>query len=334
MVQNVPFQTVVEALLNTDRPFSARYLHSFSDISPDNLTVLMDAWPKIPTHRKYTLLEDLEVLAESDTLTNFEDLARRLLKDPDPQVRIKAIRLLWECEDTKLVPIFIKIMREDTEVEARAAAANALGLFVYQGELEKIPAELHHQIEDNLLEILTSSQETLVRRRALESLGYSGRPEVIPQIESAFHDKNPDWIASALFAMGRSSDNRWKNQVVSKLHASNEDIRSEAIHAAGELELTSARPILLDLLEDEEAIDLRHEVIWALSKLGGEGVRDRLEEILEAETDDEEIDFIEEALEALAFTEDMAQFDLFTLDPDIDFHEEDMDADGDTEDEE
>ena len=334
MAQNVPFQAVVDALLDADRPFSARYLHRFSDISPENLTVLMEAWPKVSTQRKYTLLEDLEVLAETDTLTNFDDLARRLLKDPDPQIRIKAIRLLWECEDIKLVPTFIKIMREDSEVEARAAAANALGLFVYQGELEKIPAEIHHQIEDNLLEILDSSQETLVRRRALESLGYSGRPEVTPQIESAYYDKNPDWVASALFAMGRSCDDRWKKQVLSKLHAPNDDIRSEAVHAAGELELTGARPILLDLLEDEEDSDLRHEVIWALCKLGGEGVRDRLEEILEAETDDEEIDFIEEALEALAFTEDMAQFDLFNLDPETDFHEEDLEDDGDNEDEE
>jgi len=125
--------------------------------------------------------------------------------------------------------------------------------------------------------------------------------------------------------MGRSSDERWKKQVLSKLHAPDEDIRSEAIHAAGELELTSARSILLDMLEDEEDLELRRELIWALTKIGGEGVRNRLEEILEAEEDDEEADFIEEAMDNLSFTEDMAQFDLFDLDPDLDLHEEEMD---------
>jgi hypothetical protein len=325
MVQNAPFQTVVDALLDNGTPFPARFLHRFSDITPSDLTILLKAWPLITNKRKHTLLEDLEELAESDTLTNFDDMARPLLKDSDPQVRIRAIRLLWENEDTKLVPIFLKILNEDDDPEVRAAAANALGLFVYLGELEKIPAELHHQIEDNLLEAATSSKEILVRRRAMESLGYSGRDEVIPLIEAAYQDKNPDWVVSAIFAMGRSSDERWKKQVLSKLHAPDEDIRSEAIHAAGELELTSARSILLDMLEDEEDLELRRELIWALTKIGGEGVRDRLEEILEAEEDDEEADFIEEAMDNLSFTEDMAQFDLFDLDPDLDLHEEEMD---------
>jgi HEAT repeat protein len=325
MVQNAPFQAVVDALFDNGTPFPARYLHRFSDIAPADLTLLLKAWPKISTRRKHTLLEDLEELAEADTLTSFDDLAHPLLKDPDPQVRIRAIRLLWESEDAKLIPIFLKILNEDDDIEARAAAANALGLFVYQGELEKIPAELHHRIEDNLLQVLASSKETLVCRRALESLGYSGRTEVIPLIEAAFHDKNPDWVVSALFAMGRSSDERWQKQVLSKLHAPDEDIRSEAVHAAGELELASARLILLNSLEDEEDLEIRREIIWALSKIGGEGVRARLEELLEIEEDDEEADFIEEAMDTLSFTEDMAQFDLFDIDPDMHLREEDMD---------
>ncbi len=216
-------------------------------------------------------------------------------------------------------------MNEDPDTEVRAAAANALGLFVYQGELEKIPSRLHHQIEDDLLKAATSTKETLIRRRALESLGYSGRQEVTPLIEAAYHDNNPDWVVSALFAMGRSCDGHWKKQVLSKLQSPDEDIRSEAIHAAGELELASARSILLDLLEDEEDLEIRRELFWALSKIGGEGVRGRLEELLDAETDDGEADFIGEAMDTLAFTEDMAQFGLFDLDTEADLHEEELD---------
>jgi len=325
MIQNAPFQAVVDALLDNGTPFPPRYLHRFSDIAPADLTLLMKAWSKIATRRKHSLLEDLEELAEADTLTSFDDMARPLLKDTDPQVRIRAIHLLWESEDVKLVPIFLKILNEDEDTEARAAAANALGLFVLQGELEKIPAELHHRIEDNLLQVLAVSKATLVRRRALESLGYSGRTEVNTLIETAYHDKDPDWVVSALFAMGRSSDERWKKQVLSKLHAPDGDIRSEATHAAGELELASARPILLNSLEDEEDLEIRREIIWALSKIGGEGVRNRLEELLETEEDDEEADFIEEAMDTLSFTEDMAQFDLFDIDPEQHLREEDLD---------
>ncbi len=325
MSQKVPFQTVVDALLDDGTPFSARYLHQFSDIAPTDLAILLKAWPQVTARRKHTLLEDLEELAEADTLTCFDDLARPLLSDSDPQVRIRAIRLLWENEDSKLVPVFLKLMNKDADPEVRAAAANALGLFVLQGELEKIPSELHHLIEDDLLKAATSAKETLVRRRALESLGYSGRQEVIPLIDAAYHDNNPDWVVSALFAMGRSSDERWKKQVLSKLRAPDEDIRSEAIHAAGELELASARSILLDLLEDEEDLEIRRELIWALSKIAGEGVRERLEELLEAETDDEEAGFIEEALDNLTFTEDLSHFSLLDLDSEANLDEEELD---------
>jgi HEAT repeat protein len=325
MTRNVAFQVVVDALLDVSKPFPARYLHHFSDIAPSDLSILMKHWPTITTKRKHTLLEDLEELAEADTLTAFDDLARSLLKDNDPQVRMRAIRLLWESEDAKLVPIYLNMLKEDEDAGVRAAAANALGLFVYQGEVEKISALLHHRIEDDLLKAATSAEETLVRRRALESLGYSGREEVVPLIEAAYYDKNPDWVVSALFAMGRSCDDRWKKQVLSKLHAPDEEIRSEAIHAAGELELPSARPVLLDMLNDEEDLELRRELIWALSKIGGEGVRDRLEEILDAEEDDDEAGFIEEAIDNLTFTEDMANFTLFDLDPDVELHEEELD---------
>ena len=325
MIQNVPFQTIVDALLDDDHPFPARYLHRFSDLPPVELKTMKKAWSQVSPHRKHTLLEDLEDLAETDTLTSFDDLARSLLADPDPEVRTRAIRLLWECEDVKLVPVFLKILNEDEDSNTRAAAANALGQFVYQGELENIPVETKKEIEDQLLAAATSAKETLVRRRALESMGYSGREEVIPLIETALLEKDPDWQVSALFAMGRSCDERWKKQILSQLHAPSEDIRSEAIHAAGELELSSARPALLDLLEDEEDLEVRREIIWALSKIGGEGVRAKLDELFEIEEDDEEAEFIEEALDALSFTEDMEQFNLLDVDPDVDFIEEEPD---------
>jgi HEAT repeat protein len=325
MPQNAPFLTVIDALLDDNNPFPAHYLHRFSDMESADLKQLKKAWPGISPSRKHTLLEDLEDLAEADTLTSYDDLARSLLADPDPQVRARAIRLLWECEDQKLIQIYLGMLNNDMDVEVKAAAANALGQFVYLGELDKIPAELHHEIEDQLLTATTTSKETLIRRRALESLGYSGRKEVIPLIEAAFEEKKTDWVVSALYAMGRSSDNHWKKQVLSQLRSPDEEIRSEAIHAAGELELESSRAVLLDLLEDEEDLEVRREIIWALSRIGGEGVRTKLEELLEIEEDDEEADFIEEAIDTLSFTEDMGNFSLIDVDDEVDFIEEEPD---------
>ncbi len=64
-------------------------------------------------------------------------------------------------------------------------------LFTWEN-LDKIPSELHHDIEDQLLAATNPSNETLIRRRALESLGYSGRKEVTPLIEAAYQESKPD----------------------------------------------------------------------------------------------------------------------------------------------
>ncbi len=325
MTANITIQSVVEALLNTDQPFPARFLHRFSDLQPDDLKTLLASWSQVTISRKHSLLEDLEGLSESDTITSYDELARALLTDPDSFVRALAIRLLWECEDAKLAVSFMDMLENDESVDVRAAAANALGQFEYLGELEKIPPDLLHQIENKLIEASKPANESLIRRRALESLGYSGRSEVIPLIASAYREKDPEWVKSALWAMGRSYDERWKPEVLTQLRAPDEDIRAEAVHAAGELELASARSLLLDMLEDEEDQEMRREVIWALSRIGGEGIRAKFEELLEIKEDDEEVEFIEEAIDTLSFTEDMGSFSLIDLDPTVDFIEEEPD---------
>jgi hypothetical protein len=70
-------------------------------------------------------------------------------------------------------------------------------------------------------------------------------------------------------------------------------------------------------------------LIWSLSKIGGEGVRDRLEELMDIETDDDETEFLEEAMDNLSFTEDMNRFDMFGLNPVDDLFEEETDLEDD-----
>ncbi|MCJ7585701.1 MAG: HEAT repeat domain-containing protein [Anaerolineales bacterium] len=317
MTKNIAFQTVLDALLDDSNPFPHHYLYLFSDIEPGQLKLLLKAWSQVSVARQLALLEDLEELTEDDTLLCFDDLARALLQDPDPQVRVQALRLLWECEDAKLVPTFLEILTEDSDSNVRAAAATALGLFIYLGEIEEIAEQTLHKVKDSLLAVINSNEDTLVRRRALEALGWSSRPEVPALIEAAYGEKEPDWKVSALFAMGRSSDERWGKQVLSNLRNRNEAIRLEAMRATGELALASARPILLHMLADEEDVETRHEIIWALTKIGGAEVNNRLLELLEmAEDDEEETEFLEEALENLVFTDEDSNFDFLAFEDD------------------
>ena len=94
-------------------------------------------------------------------------------------------------------------------------------------------------------------------------------------------------------------------------------VRLAAVQASGELSLALARPFLLRLLEEEEDDVIAGAAVWSLSQIGGEDVRLYLQNLLDkVEDDDEQAAFLEEALDNLAFTEDMAHFDLLAFDAD------------------
>jgi HEAT repeat protein len=323
----ISFQKVLDSLQSESREFPRRYLQEFSDIGPLELKTLLDVWPRVELGRKLTLLEELDTLAESDTLVSFDDFASALLTDPDPQVRARAIRLLDESEDVKLIPSYLDMLQNDSDLNVRAEAADVLNLFVDLGELEEIPEIIHRQVEDALLTCMTSEDDVRVRRNALESLGFSSRPEVVTLIDSSYQREDPNWQVSALIAMGRSADDRWSDEVTRSLVHVNDRLRKAAVRAAGELSLKSARPLLLRMLSEEEDGDVLSAVIWSLSQIGGEDVRTYLENLLDQIEDEEQIAFLEEALDNLAFTEDLDRFDLIALDPDDELAELEEDED-------
>ncbi len=303
--RNVSIQQVLAALLDTQNVFPPAYLRHFSDLEGADLEALRSIWPQVAPTRRANLLEDLEELADSDTLVSFDNVANMALDDPEPRVRTVAIRLLWEAENPRLAPVLLKLLKKDSDSGVRAAAATGLGLFVYLGELEEIPEDLHRRVEDNLLLVYASQEDALVRRRVLESLGFSGRKEVAPLIRAAYETEDPDWVSSALFAMGRSADDTWGPEVIRMLRHPRTNVQLEAIRAAGELALSSARRTLLQLLDDEhQDSEIRAAIYWSLSQIGGDDVREILEEHLEKAEDDDEIGVLEDALDNLTFTED------------------------------
>lgn len=312
----IPFQKILDTLLEEGKDIPHRYLTQFSDIEPASLKLLLETWPRIKLNRKLLLLDQLNALATEDTLVSFDDLGRALLKDDDPEVRIHAMRLLIECEDHRLVPTYIELLTNDYAAAVRAEAASTLGIFVQLGEFEKIPGHVHRKVEEVLLDVLASEDEASVRRRSLEALGFSSRDEVPVLIESSYNRQDPDWKASAIFAMGRSTDDRWADHVLQMMVAEDRRIRLAAVQASGELALPLARPILLRLLEEELDDVIAGAAIWSLSQIGGEDVRIYLQNLLDNVEDDAQAAFLEEALDNLAFTEDRSIFDLLAFDAD------------------
>ena len=308
---NPQLNAVLKALLDNSQLFPEKLLPFFSDIFPEDLDEVKKVWPKVTFERRVSILSDLENLMEADTMLSCDALARFALKDEYPEVRGNAITLLWECDDPKLAVRFIEMLENDESELVQAAAAAALGKFVLLGELDEIPGGAAKRAVQALIEKLKSKPSKEIHQEILKSLAYSSDPAVSPMIEKAFLDSDPSWRLAAVISMGRSADDRWEKPILQMIKSGDLEMKSEAVKAAGELELSSARAILLQILEDEEDdFDLRTNAIWALSKIGGENVKSVLQRLLDTAPDEEEAEIIEMAIEALDFSSELPDLDI------------------------
>ena len=320
--EKIPFEEVLTALLDTETSFATRYLYRFSDLEPAEIRDLKNTWDRIPTWRRKALLEDLEQLFGDDYLLSFEAICRLGLEDPEAEIRFLSLRSLFEYEVRDLVPVFLNLLTNDIHADVRAAAATALGKYIYAGEVEELDPKTLRLIEDRLLNVMQGSDTVLVRRRALEALGFSSRKELPALIETAFNTGENEWMVSALFAMGRSCDKRWEESVTQMLDHVLPAIRVEAARAAGEIEVSEATERLIELLEDDNA-EVRMAAAWSLSQVGGEDVQEALHLMLNATDDPEEAEFIESAIDNLTFNQSVQFYGIIDYPKDETDSEED-----------
>ncbi|GMV35260.1 MAG: HEAT repeat domain-containing protein [Chloroflexi bacterium CFX1] len=322
----ITFQSVLEALLDPKKDISYAHLSFYSDLDPKSLRLFLDAWKNLPSKRKTQLLDYLTAYMDEDTIVSYEEIGRAVLDDLDAEVRARALGLLAESDDPRLVNTLLGVLQADSDLAPRLKAVNLLGEFILLGELEELDEKRLHKIEEALLAVIRSDENPALRRAAVEAFGYSGREDAVGILESAYEREDPQWIASALRAMGRSHDSRWGDSVVSKLLDPDPRVRYAAAEAAGELTVEEAAPILLKMLEDEEEDDnVTMAAIWALSQIGGEDARAYILSLLDNAEDEETAEFLEDALDNLDLNEQLNRFDMMSLDEDDELGEFDED---------
>ncbi len=277
-------------------------LYGLSNARRGDAALFAERWPTIPVERRREIMAQLGALSNESFEVEFTPLFRAALDDTDVEVRTQAIHNLWEDDDPVLAPRYVDLLAHDTSPTVRAAAANALGKYMYLAEMEELAPELTVDIRQALLTAFRNLQEvTDVRRYAVESLAFLGDDEVRGVIEDAYNSASERMQASAVRGMGRSLDPYWSGLVLMELSNSAPQVRQEAVWASGELELKQAVPTLVDMLEEPNR-DLLIGVIQSLGRIGGPVARQALE--LVAESEDEEIaEEAEDALSELLFNE-------------------------------
>jgi len=305
----------IEQLFNTlidqDAPIPIEKLPELSDLDSNQMAVLCQKWACLDPQRRRSLIKELGQLADENIELTFEVINKFALNDQHPEVRQTAINNLWESEDPSLIHSFIHALESDSSELVRAAAASALGSFVFLAETGDISPSLQLDMEEALLHSITIEKNEEILCSCLESLGFSSRKEVETHILEAYHSGRETLKESALLAMGRSANKKWRDLVLSELHNPLPNLRFVAAKSAGELEIRDALIELIDLLEDVNR-DVKHAAIWSISQIGGSTATEALASLFDLSDDDEETQLIQDALDNLAFvngTRDLLIFD-------------------------
>jgi HEAT repeat protein len=300
----------------TEKELHSSSLYIFSNLKQEALVSFKSIWPTIPVQRRRDIMHELVEISEVNFEVYFDPVFLLALGDEDAEVRTAAINGLWEHEDPQLIGPLVHLLRTDETVGVRAAAATALGHFVYLGAVEEIDQHQTLLAEEALLDTIHQGKEDVeVRRRAVESIAFSSEPAVAQIIENAYYDENEKMQVSAIFAMGRSADSHWRPQVIVELDNENSEIRYEAARACGELEASEAVAKLVELIDEDPDLQVQEMAIWALGRIGGQAASEALEICLESEVEVISL-AAEEALDELNLFSD--SFDLLDFDDDDD----------------
>jgi HEAT repeat protein len=307
------FDQLLQTLLDKKQPIPVDQLDDLSDLDADKVEMLKASWENIHVGRRRELLEILGREALNRFEVTFDSINRLAIFDSDATARHIAIENLWESQDPKLAVPLLSLLNDDPDDQVRIVSATTLGTFVWLGEIEEIPADLLHQVEEGLLAAIHSDTSHEVRRRALEAIGFSSREEVPGLIQQVYTTGEELQVQSAIFAMGRSASKEWGEIIKTELVNPSPKIRLEAVRAAGELELREATELLIELLDDVDE-DVRDATIWSLGQLGGEDAADALIYLLDTTDDEMLAEYVEESLDHLAFVDGTRDFLLIDLD--------------------
>ena len=173
------FEELLKKIGDSQTSLSMSSLYGLSDLTKAEVQLFREVWSLIDAERRRWIIQSLLDIAEASFEVNFNSVFRLCLSDEDEVVRSRAIEGLWEDEDLALAGLLVRLLKDDPSESVRAAAATSLGRFVLLGELEKIEAAPAMMVEDALLGAIYDPHETLeVRRRAVESIAYSGQAQV------------------------------------------------------------------------------------------------------------------------------------------------------------
>ena len=285
-------------------------VYGLSDLSEEAVDQLAPIWSSLPTIYRHRLLRHLVETSESVFELDYDAIAALSLDDENSLIRSAGVDLLWTDETPGTMRRLMDMARKDRSLEVRAGALVGLARFILLGEYGDIPsldAKDAQELAIGLYQDLNQPIE--VRCRALEAVANSSNPIVDMLIAEAYADGNHLLNVSAVYAMGRTCNKKWEDQVLEELDSSDNQLVYEAVQSCGLLQLEdSVRTVGEMVLADDREIQLM--AIWSLGEIGGKVAFEILCGLEETVDDQEMKEAVEDAVDAASFSLTMSTLDL------------------------
>ena len=230
-------------------------VYGLSELTGDELKAVVPIWSRLSAVAKHRVLSALNEASEAMFELSFREIAMLSLGDKSSLVRAKAIDLLWTDESAETMQELMRLAEFDPDVKIRSRALESLGRFLLLGEYGDIPADLAAQAQALTYAIHKNKLEPVeIRRRALEALANSSHGAVDQLILAAYADGNIELRIGALFAMGRTCNQIWRDQLLEELESDNNEYVYEAIRACGHIQVADSVQRIGELALSEDRI--------------------------------------------------------------------------------
>lgn len=230
----------------------------------DPLTAMVSESP-VPVRR--AAADALGALEDERAL----DALAAALDDNSEGVRRTAAAALGEFSRAEPIAALVSALTDESELVRRAAVYSVVQL------LSDAPSERSHEVRESVVEELAAVDDRSVTAPLVELIEESTQP---------VQRRNATWL------LGRVSDGRDEDVVNALVVALDDDDPMTPQFAATSLAEIGGDLVRERLLESVDnfnaSVDARAMAVFALGKVGGRGVRERLESLAE-ETDHESV---------------------------------------------
>lgn len=298
--EQTDFNALFDLILSEEAEIPISKLYQLSDLPQNEFDRFMNRWPSTSDDRREQVARHMADISEENFVVDFAPYARLMLKDDAAGVRLAALDMLWDNSSVSFIDPVIERMVKDEDDDVRASAAASLGHYLLMMQWGEINRQFEQKIQEVLLEQIRGVfTPKPVRRAALEAISSGDLAEVPDLIQQAYTSDDPQMRLSAVFAMGRSADDRWVHNIATELESDDEDMRVEASRAAGNIGKSDFAEQLSEIAKFDDHLEAQIAAIYALAQIGNETAAKTLDEIVNDEDYADLHEIADEAMEEM-----------------------------------